>query len=94
MKYLMSGLTLSVVLAIAMPAWAQAPTTPPQTRAVTGSGHRATTRHHVGPSQSQDNSANQLNAQELTTLQSGSSSIPVQQMPSGGRGLTSPNRGQ
>jgi hypothetical protein len=92
MKYLISGLSVSVALAIALPAWAQAPTPPPQTRAVTGSGHRATTttRHHVVRSQSQDDSAEQLNAQELSILQSGGPS--EQRMPSGGRALTSPTR--
>jgi len=89
MKYLMNGLIISVALAIAVPASAQAPVTPPQSKAVTESGHRATTRHHVVRSQSQNHAADQLNAQELATLQGGSS---IQRMPSGGKGLTSPNR--
>jgi hypothetical protein len=85
MKYLIS---MSVALAIAMPAWAQTPTTPP---AQTPSGHHhATPRHHVFRSRSQDNSADNLNAQELTVLQSGGST--VQRMPSGGKQLTDPNR--
>ena len=82
MKYLMS---VSVALAIAMPAWAQT-TTPP---AQTPTGHHVTTRHHVFRSGS-DNSADNLNAQELTTLQGGGP--VVHRMPSGGKQLTDPNR--
>jgi hypothetical protein len=82
MKYLIS---VSVALAIAMPAWAQ--TTPPP--AQTPMGHHVTTRHHVFRSRS-DNSADNLNAQELTTLQGGGPF--VQRMPSGGKQLTDPNR--
>jgi hypothetical protein len=85
MKYLMIGLIISVAIAIAAPAWAQAPMTPPQTKAVTESGHRATTRHHVH-SQSRSSLANQLNAEELSALRAGS---PIYRMPSGGKQLTS-----
>jgi hypothetical protein len=88
MKYLMS---MSVALAIAMPAWAQTTTPPAQTPAVTPSGHHhPTTRHHVFRPRSQDNSADNLNAQELTVLQSAGST--VQRMPTGGKQLTDPNR--
>jgi hypothetical protein len=86
MKYLMSALIISEALAIAVPAWAQTPMTPPQTKAVTESGRRATTHHHVGPSRSQNNLADQLNADELATLRAGS---PIYRMPSGGKQLTS-----
>lgn len=87
MKHLLSGIIVSVAIAVAVPTWAQAPMTPPQTKAVTESGHRATTRHHHGtPSRSQNNLADQLNAQELDALRAGS---PIYRMPSGGKQLTS-----
>lgn len=89
MKYLMSGLVVSVALATAVPAWAQTQMTPAtQSTAVTGSGHH-TTIHHRGV-RSQNYMADRLNAEELATLQSGGPS--VQRMPSGGKQLTSPNR--
>jgi len=86
MKYLVSTLITSAALAIAAPAWAQTPMTPPQTKAVTESGHRATTRHHVGPARWQNSLANRLNAEELDALRAGS---PIYRMPSGGKQLTS-----
>jgi hypothetical protein len=87
MKYLMNGLTMSVAVAIVMPAWAQTQMTPSaQSSAVTQSGHRATKHHRAVPSQ--NNWADRLNAEELATLQSGGPS--VQRMPSGGKQLTSP----
>lgn len=83
MKSLMSGLTVSVGLAIAMPAWAQTLMTPPaQSNAATGSRHYY---HH----RAVRSYADRLNAEELATLQSGAS---VNRMPSGGKQLTSPNR--
>jgi hypothetical protein len=88
MKYLVSALIIPGALAIAVPVWAQTPMTPPQSNAVTGSGHRATTHHHVG--RYQNSMADRLNAEELATLQSGGASI--HRMPSGGKQLTSPNR--
>jgi hypothetical protein len=91
MKYLMKALIISGTFAIA-PAWAQTPMTPPQTKAVTESGHRATTRHHIAPPRFQNSVANQLNAEELATLQTGpthAAGSPIQRMPSGGKQLTS-----
>ena len=83
MKYLLSGLTVSAALAIALPAWAQTQMTPSaQSNAMAGSTHYH--HHRVVPSY-----ADRLNAEELATLQSGAS---VNRMPSGGKQLTSPNR--
>jgi hypothetical protein len=84
MKYLLSGLAVSVALAITSPTWAQTQMTPPaQSNTVTASRHYY--RHHrVVPSY-----ADRLNAEELATLQGGAT---VNRMPSGGKQLTSPNR--
>jgi len=86
MKYLTSALIISGALTAAVPGWAQPPITPLQTKPVTESGHRAATRHHVGPSGAQNNLANQLNAEELDALRAGT---PIYRMPSGGKQLTS-----
>jgi hypothetical protein len=81
MKYLATGLVVSVTVAIAVPASAQTPMMPPQ-----HSGHHGMTRHHRGPSYSQNHMANRLNAEELDSLRAGS---PIYRMPSGGKQLTS-----
>lgn len=80
MRYLMS---MSAVLAIAMPAWAQTPTATTH--------HRPTHRHNMYGmygSRFQYSAADRLNAEELNVLQGGGPS--VQRMPSGGRQLTDP----
>lgn len=89
MKYSMSGLTMSAVLAIAMPAWAQTQMTQPpaQSNAASPGAHRATMHYH--PHHYPNSLADRLNAEELATLQGAE---PVHRMPSGGKQLTSPNR--
>ena len=81
MKYLMSAFMISLVLAIAMPAWAQTPT-----------HHRHPTYRHnmygmYGGHRSHYSAADRLNAEELNVLRGGP---PAHRMPSGGKQLTDP----
>ena len=88
MKYLMTGLAMSVALAIAMPAWAQTQMSPPaQSQAGMVNPHHPMMHHHGY--RYQNSLADRLNAEELATLQGGT---PVHRMPSGGKALTTPNR--
>jgi hypothetical protein len=86
MKCLMNA--MAVALTITMPAWAQTPTMPAQNQPVAGPGASGGTRiPHHRVVRSGDHMADQLNREEMTTLQGGT---PVHRMPGGGKQLTQP----
>jgi len=86
MKHLLNGVAIAAVLAIAAPVWAQAPAPvtsgptagqPSRTSGMPKAGTASATtkhRHHVRPAAPSE--ADQLNAQELSQLQSGAAMPP------------------
>ena len=96
------GAALSV--ALTMPSWAQGPTIKAASLSVAGkdtcAGHRHVSKARRaargGSASASDNSANELNAQELSRLQGGGASAPVPApapMPPGGNNPTSGTAG-
>ena len=106
MKHLLSGVAIAAALALSAAAWAQqgaaqAPTMSDQTSA-TPSKHYARTVHHVShgttathmraSAAGSNNVANQLNQQELSQLQAGSSMPPTGSPTMAGPGPASSSR--
>jgi hypothetical protein len=113
MKHILSGVAIATALALSAAAWAQqgaapAPTMSDQTSATPSKHRHARTVHHAShgttathmPASAAggNNVANQLNQQELSHLQAGSSMPPTGSPtmagpgPMAGRGLTSSSR--
>jgi len=74
----------ALTLALATPSWAQGPIMKAPSLTMAGKDtcatrHRTTKTHRTrgGSASSSDNSANQLNAQELSRLQGGSAPAPA-----------------
>ena len=88
-------------LALAAPSWAQGPMMKPPSLSLAGKDTCAGMRHTAkarrtrgGSASASDNSANQLNAQELSRLQGGGASAPAPApMPPGGNNPTSGTAG-
>ena len=102
MKHILSGVAIAAALALSAPAWAQgdaggASSMPNETSATPAKHRHARTVHHMTHGRPAmhtratggDNVANQLNEQELSRLQAGSSMAPTM----GGPGSASSTMG-